>query len=285
MPAISVTSVSASNARRLLAYGFLGLPLAFAALPIYVHVPRYYADSAGVPLALLGALLLGARLFDAAIDPWLGWLADRLPRRSMVAVALVPFLVGFVALLNPPETWVALWLVASLALTYAGFSAASVAYQAWGADAGGDSRERTRLTASREGFGLVGVVLAAALPGLLAADLSEGVSRLSWVLPPVLLLAAIVLFAGVESARARSAVAVPLLPSLRMYSAMRRFAACWRCSSPTAWLRPCQRRCSCSSWPTSCRPSRGAGRCSRCTSLPVRRRCPAGCVSPQKSAA
>ena len=125
---MSVTSVSASNARRLLAYGFLGLPLAFAALPIYVHVPRYYADSAGVPLALLGALLLGARLFDAAIDPWLGWLADRLPRRSMVAVALVPFLVGFVALLNPPETWVALWLVASLALTYAGFSAASVAY-------------------------------------------------------------------------------------------------------------------------------------------------------------
>ena len=63
---MSVTSVSASNARRLLAYGSLGLPLAFAALPIYVHVPRYYADSVGVPLALLGALLLGARLFDAA---------------------------------------------------------------------------------------------------------------------------------------------------------------------------------------------------------------------------
>ena len=140
---MSATTEGASDARRLLAYGFLGLPLAFAALPIYVHVPRYYADSAGVPLALLGALLLGARLFDAAIDPWLGWLADRLPRRSMVAVALVPFLVGFVALLNPPETWVPLWLVASLALTYAGFSAASVAYQAWGADAGSDSRERT----------------------------------------------------------------------------------------------------------------------------------------------
>ena len=32
-----------------LRYGLLGLPLAFAALPIYVHVPRYYADSVGVP--------------------------------------------------------------------------------------------------------------------------------------------------------------------------------------------------------------------------------------------
>ena len=49
---------------RVLAYGLLGLPLAFAALPIYVHVPRYYADTAGMELALLGSILLGARLLD-----------------------------------------------------------------------------------------------------------------------------------------------------------------------------------------------------------------------------
>ena len=30
------------------AYGLLGLPLAFAALPIYVHVPRFYAETAGM---------------------------------------------------------------------------------------------------------------------------------------------------------------------------------------------------------------------------------------------
>ncbi len=212
---MSATTASVSDARRLLAYGFLGLPLAFAALPIYVHVPRYYAESSGLPLALLGGLLLGARLFDAAIDPWLGWLADRVPRRRMLAVALAPFLAGFVALLNPPDTWVSAWLLLSLTLTYVGFSAASVAYQAWGADAGSDSRERTRLTAAREGFGLVGVVLAAALPGLLAADLSEGVARLSWVLPPMLLLAAIVLFTGIDAGVARTSLAAPLWPSLR----------------------------------------------------------------------
>src|SRR5574343_120200 len=147
-----------------LAYVLLGLPLAFAALPIYVHVPRFYAETAGMALPLLGAILLGARLLDAGIDPWLGWLADRVRRPTMVAVALLPFALGFVALLNPPETYVAAWLLASLALTYLGFSAASVAYQAWGADVGEDSAMRTRLTASREGFGLLGVVLASALP-------------------------------------------------------------------------------------------------------------------------
>ena len=87
---------------RILSYGLLGLPLAFAALPIYVHVPRFYAEVAGMELALLGAILLGTRLLDAGIDPWLGWLADRVPRPTMVALALVPFASGFVALLNPP---------------------------------------------------------------------------------------------------------------------------------------------------------------------------------------
>lgn len=200
---------------RILAYGLLGLPLAFAALPIYVHVPRYYADVAGMPLALLGAILLGARLLDAGIDPWLGWLADRVSRRRMVALALLPFALGFVALLNPPAADAALWLLASLALTYLGFSAASVAYQAWGADLGLDSAVRTRLTAAREGFGLLGVVLAAGLPALLAAELSDGIARLSWVLPPLLLIAASITFARVGAGQPQLAPRQPLLPSLR----------------------------------------------------------------------
>ena len=191
---------------RIFSYGLLGLPLAFAALPIYVHVPRYYAETAGMELAVLGAILLGARLLDAGIDPWLGWLADRVRRPTMVAVALLPFAVGFVALLNPPATHAAPWLLGSLALTYLGFSAATVAYQAWGADVGSTSRLRTRLTAAREGFGLLGVVLAAALPAVLAADFVTGVERLSWVLPPVLLVAALVTFSRVAGGASRSPV-------------------------------------------------------------------------------
>jgi GPH family glycoside/pentoside/hexuronide:cation symporter len=66
--------------RQWLAYGLLGLPLAMAALPIYVHVPRLLRRGRGINLALLGALLLATRLLDAGIDPLLGWWADRTPR-------------------------------------------------------------------------------------------------------------------------------------------------------------------------------------------------------------
>jgi hypothetical protein len=67
---------SAPAAPAMLAYGAFGLPLAMAALPVYVHVPRLYAEIGGMSLSLLGALLLAARLLDAGIDP----LARRLER-------------------------------------------------------------------------------------------------------------------------------------------------------------------------------------------------------------
>lgn len=212
---------------RVLAYGVLGLPLAFAALPIYVHVPRYYADVAGVELALLGAVLLGARLFDALIDPGLGWLADHVSSRAMLACALLPLGCGFVALLNPPSAYVIAWLLGSLALTCLGFSAATIAYQAWGAQVALDSPMNTRLAAAREGFGLAGVVLAAVLPAVLAGQPGEGIARLGWIMPPLLLLAAMITFALVPapavsspgvSQRAAGAVAArqPLVSSMKL---------------------------------------------------------------------
>jgi hypothetical protein len=58
---VSTPPDAAAATRHLLAYGALGLPLAMAALPVYVHVPRLYAEAAGMSLSLLGALLLAAR--------------------------------------------------------------------------------------------------------------------------------------------------------------------------------------------------------------------------------
>ncbi|MEN3373475.1 MFS transporter [Dechloromonas sp. ZS-1] len=185
-----------------LAYGLLGLPLAFGAMPIYVHVPRYYAEVAGMELAVLGAILLATRLIDAGIDPWLGQLADRMPRPRLLAFALLPFVFGFVALLHPPAGVDSLcWLLGSLLLTCTGYSAATIAYQAWGADLGADAGERTRLTAWREGCTLAGVILAAALPGLLAPTPTAGVRLLAWVLPVLLLVAIVGAFSRLGSGR------------------------------------------------------------------------------------
>lgn len=183
---------AALTTRQVWVYGLLGMPLAFAALPIYVHVPRFYAETVGMNLALLGGLLLTARLLDAFIDPWLGSLADRMPRKRMLVLALLPLMLGFVALFNPAGDRPVAWLLGSLALTYLGFSAASIAYQAWGADIGMDAQSRTRLTGAREAMGLIGLIFAAALPTLVADDPGEGMARLSYGLPLLLVVTAVI---------------------------------------------------------------------------------------------
>lgn len=67
-----MTSTTPMRASQGLAYGLLGLPLAFVALPLYVLLPNHYAREFGMPLATLGSVLLAARLFDAVSDPLLG---------------------------------------------------------------------------------------------------------------------------------------------------------------------------------------------------------------------
>src|SRR5690349_17065671 len=90
----------------LLAYGGFGLPLAFVALPIYVMLPNTYSQQFGMSLALIGGLLLGARLLDAVVDPLIGLWVDHLRRRGSFRPAIglaVPLMAaGFAALFHPP---------------------------------------------------------------------------------------------------------------------------------------------------------------------------------------
>lgn len=216
----SETAGAALAPRHWLAYGALGLPLAMAALPVYVHVPRFYAETVGIDLALLGAILLAARLLDAGLDPLIGWWGDRRRgRRGMILLALPCLALGMLALMHPPVAHAGTWLSLSLAATYLGYSLASIGLQAWGAELGRDSRERTLLAASREGFGLLGVVAAAVLPTLLAADAALGLSRLAWVFAGLLAASAgLTLLATprpLPLPRTAPAPAAPLLAPLR----------------------------------------------------------------------
>jgi GPH family glycoside/pentoside/hexuronide:cation symporter len=198
--------------RQLLAYGALGLPLAMAALPVYVHVPRLYAEVSGMSLSLLGAILLLTRLADAGLDPLLGVWSDRSARRQHLILLALPLLaLGMLALLHPPASHAPPWLLAALLLTYFSFSLASIAYQAWGAELGQNAGERTRLTASREGFGLLGVVLAAALPGLLSSKSAQALSWLSWIFVLLLFLLATLTLRGAPVVAPRRPATGPLL--------------------------------------------------------------------------
>ena len=206
---------------RLFAYGALAMPLAMAALPIYVHVPKFYADVMGLNLAAIGGLLLAARVLDALQDPLLGYWSDRsrdLGRGRMLWVGIgAPLLaVGMLGLFRPPAwnsaglTW---WLIAMLMLVYLAFSMVQISYQSFGAEISDDANERTRVTSYREGLGLVGVFLAAALPEVLSKSngAREGFATFALLFVPIILLLAVVTirFSPVPHAQAPTRTASP----------------------------------------------------------------------------
>lgn len=154
-----------------MSYGLFGLPLAILALPIYVYVPQFYATRFAISLTAVGSTLLIARILDAFFDPMLGVWIDNQRGTNGYARAIsvaIPFMcVGFIALFHPAqsfETRPIIWFLGSLIIVYFGFSLASIAYQGWGAALDQSKSQRTTITSVREACGLIGVIIAAALP-------------------------------------------------------------------------------------------------------------------------
>ena len=200
-----------------LRYGGLGFALAFVALPLYVVLPSHYASTFGIPLATLGALLLGARLLDAVADPWIGrwvdgWFTQSVARVLGAALAAAGVLaLGFRGLFFPPAaaagtTALLVWCTALLAVTYLSYSVLSVLHQAWGARLGGDDAGRARIVGWREGLALLGVLVASVLPSVAGLSVTTAVFALA-------LAAGLALLARAPRPAIRPAGATP--PSMR----------------------------------------------------------------------
>ena len=209
-----------------LAYGGLGLPLAFVALPLYVVLPNHYAAEFGIPLATLGALLLFARLADALADPFIGRGVDALFARSAVLVlgtataAAVVLALGFRGLFFPfpaveGTTALLWWCAALLLVTYLAYSVLAVLHQAWGARLGGGEGQRARIVSWREGLALVGVLVASVLPSVAGLSVASVVFALALAAGVVLLARAPAPRLGATSGRPASLAAPLRTPAFR----------------------------------------------------------------------
>lgn len=165
-----MTAANALPTARLYAYGVLAIPLAMLMLPVYVHVPKFYADQFGLALGTQGLLLVAARGFDALQDPWLGHLSDRargIDRRAWI-LGGAPLLACASYGLFAPPAWahahIAWWFVCMLMLVYTALALVQINHQTYGAELSHTAHERTRITAIREGLGLLGVLAGVLLP-------------------------------------------------------------------------------------------------------------------------
>lgn len=165
-----------------LAYGAPSVAGAAMAIPVAVHLYKFYSDTILVPLAWVALASVVARVFDAIVDPFVGWLCDRTRtrwgrRRPWIAVAAPLAALSFVALFAPPQALSSLgtaaWLTVTLLLFFTLNTVYGIPHAALGPELTLDYHERSSLYSVREGFALVGTLLAAAAPGLVVAWLGD----------------------------------------------------------------------------------------------------------------
>lgn len=162
----------------LIAYGMPSLPTTILTFPLFVILPTFYAQDLGLGFGLVGAILLGSRIWDAVSDPLVGALSDHINtpwgRRRPWIVAGTPIaLVSLWFLLAPGEGVGGGYLLGWTIALYVGGTMILLPYNAWGAEVSANYHERTRVTSFRQIFVLAGGITAAVLIAALQSDRAE----------------------------------------------------------------------------------------------------------------
>jgi len=188
-----------------------GVPLAAFSLPVYVHIPAFYAVDLGLGVAGVGLVLLLARSWDVVTDPVIGWLSDRTRgrfgrRRPWIAAGAPLTLLATWLLFVPPDGVGLAYLGLTTVLLYLGWTMVIVPYTSWGAEITLDYHQRSRITAWREGAVIIGTVLAAGLFALpSAAERAVALELLAIAILVLLPIALIVILARVPDPQVQQA--------------------------------------------------------------------------------
>lgn len=168
-----------------LIYGFVSWPLAMLGIPLYLYLPSYY-HQLGLELAVVGSMLLLARISDVISDPLVGLLCDQSTQRGRYGLIIVGWallLIGLWQLLLPVQVSAVRLLIWAM-WVYLAWTLIMIPYQALSAEVSQHSHVKTDYTASREGFSVIGVITVLVLPFVL--DDSQDYQQLFRLLYPLL---------------------------------------------------------------------------------------------------
>lgn len=212
--------------RTKLYYGLAEMPIQVASLAVMAYIPNFYGQDLGVNLAVLGTVMLLARLFDAVSDPLIGMLSDRTKsrwgRRRVWMVAAVPvFILAVSKLFFPPDTVDGAYLLQWLVLLWLGWTMLQIPYYAWGAELSSDYNERSELVAWRTAIGLIANVSSKLIPVVALYLFDFGGTAEVLAIIGVLLIALLPTTVGasvlrVAESKNLAAIAIPFRQGLRM---------------------------------------------------------------------
>jgi glycoside/pentoside/hexuronide:cation symporter, GPH family len=171
-----------------LAFASVSIPIAALQLAISVHLPRYFASSIGLELAVVGAAFGIVRLIDIPIDAGIGVAMDRTRTafgryRLWMLVGAPVLMAGFYMLLNAPSGVGLGYLVMWLLVMYLGYSGVYLSHLAWGARLAPTYQQRSRIFGAITGLGVIGAMAVLLIPVVMGQQgytEAQGVRAMIW---------------------------------------------------------------------------------------------------------
>ena len=158
----------------MIAFAAPTLPLAIVVFPAYAILPTFYGRHTRISISTIGVILIASRLFDAIIDPAIGYLSDRSrsrwgPRKPWLVLGAAIMMIAIYQLYVPSPTVDAVYYTSWCLLFYLGFTLIDIPHKAWGTDLARNYLDRSAIsTYLGASFAVGNLVFALApfIPGL-----------------------------------------------------------------------------------------------------------------------
>ena len=171
-------AIERSSIPKLLIFSSPVLGVFMASTLVNFYLLKFATDVLLIAPAVIGSMLLLARVWDAITDPLAGWLSDRTHtrlgrRRPWLLGAALPFGGSVVMLWSPPQNLegsaLVIWVGAAILLFYTAYTAFRIPHLAFAAELDRGYHERTRVFAILQAVESIGMFAASGALFLLEA--------------------------------------------------------------------------------------------------------------------
>ena len=156
-------------------YSLPAFSFAIPTFPVMIFLPALYAEEYKISLVSIGVIIFCAKIIDIISDPIMGWLNDISVLKRKTWMIIGGLICGFsmyylfLPVTMPNEIYLGIFIT----LLYLGWTIFQVPFLSLGYDLEKNYYLRTRLSATREFFILMGLIASVSLPVLLNLEDSE----------------------------------------------------------------------------------------------------------------
>ena len=156
-------------------YSLPAFSFAIPTFPVMIMLPAFFAEVHNFDIAKIGTYIFLAKMIDIASDPIVGWINDKkiLDRKFLIIIGSILCSIGLYKLFIQKQIDYEAYLLVWISVLYMGWTLFQIPYLSIGYDLEKDYFLRTKLSANRELFILLGLFFSLGFPMLLNISNAE----------------------------------------------------------------------------------------------------------------